>query len=92
MKTKLKIALFLLVLGCMGLSIQPVKAQCAACAAAVATNQKSGDHTTNGLNNGILFLLAAPYLAVAAVGFVWYKKYRRKNVNLLLRDEKLHLN
>ena len=89
---KLKVVLAVLVFGLVFLSTQPVKAQCAACAAAVATNQKSGDHTTNGLNNGILFLLAAPYLAVAAVGFVWYKKYRRKNVNLLLRDEKLHLN
>ena len=76
----------------MIVNIQPVKAQCAACAAAVSTNQKNGYHTTNGLNNGILFLLAAPYLAAAAVGFVWYKKYRRKNVNLVLRDEKLHLN
>jgi hypothetical protein len=36
--------------------------------------------------------LAAPYLAAAAAGFLWYKKYRRKNVNIAIRDEKLHLN
>lgn len=92
MKTGLKTALFILVFGLMLFSIKPVSAQCAQCAATVATNAKSGDTTANGLNKGILYLLAAPYLAVALVGFVWYKKYRRKNVSLNMRDEKLHLN
>lgn len=73
-------------------SIKTVKAQCAMCATTVETNAKSGAKTTNGLNHGIMFLLAAPYLAVGAVGYIWYKKYRRKNINLHMRDEKLHLN
>lgn len=92
MRSSLKIALFILVFGLTIFSIQPVKAQCAQCAATVATNKKSGSITANGLNNGILYLLAAPYLAVAVVGFVWYKKYRRKNITLDIRNEKLHLN
>jgi hypothetical protein len=92
MKTGLKTALFILVFGLMLFSIKQASAQCAQCAATVATNAKSGDTTANGLNKGILYLLAAPYLAVALVGFVWYKKYRRKNVSLNMRDEKLHLN
>jgi len=53
---------------------------------------KSGDTTARGLNKGIIFLLAAPYLAAAAVGLIWYKKYRRKNVNIDMHDEKLNLN
>jgi hypothetical protein len=92
MKTSLKTALFLIMFGLMVISIKPARAQCAQCAATVESNAKSGDTTANGLNKGILFLLAAPYLAVAAVGFLWYKKYRRKNVNIDIRDEKLHLN
>jgi UPF0716 family protein affecting phage T7 exclusion len=92
MKISLKIALFLIVFSSIILSIKPVKAQCAQCAATIESNAKSGDKTANGLNKGILFLLAAPYLAVAAVGLVWYKKYRRKNVNINMRNEKLHLN
>jgi hypothetical protein len=78
--------------GFMIFSVGHVKAQCAMCTTAVESNNKSGSTTTKGLNNGIIYLLAAPYLAVAAVGIIWYKKYRRKNVNLNMRNEKLNLN
>jgi len=44
------------------------------------------------LNNGILFLLAAPYLIAGLGGFIWYRNYRRKNVNLDIPTEKLNLN
>jgi hypothetical protein len=92
MKTSLKTALFLIVFGLMVVSTIPVKAQCAQCAATVETNTKNGGNAARGLNKGIIFLLGAPYLAVAAVGLIWYKKYRRKNVDMNIRDEKLHLN
>jgi uncharacterized membrane protein len=32
-----------------------------------------------GLNDGILFLLVIPYLAAAGLGYLWYKKYRKKS-------------
>jgi hypothetical protein len=92
MKKSLKTALILMAFGLMFFCVRSVKAQCAQCAATVASNAKSGDTTANGLNKGILFLLAAPYLAVTVVGYVWYKKYRRKNVNIDIPNEKLHLN
>lgn len=92
MRKRIKIFLLFIVFGLTILYVKPVKAQCAACAAAVASNAKSGDTTVNGLNKGILFLLAAPYIAVGAVGYIWYKKYRRKNVNINIRSEKLNLN
>ncbi|MDB5086942.1 MAG: hypothetical protein JWR09_936 [Mucilaginibacter sp.] len=92
MKTSLKTALFLIVFGLMVVSTIPVKAQCSQCAAQVETNSKNGGNAAKGLNKGIMFLLGAPYFAVAAVGLIWYKKYRRKNVDINMRDEKLHLN
>ncbi|MCS3734721.1 hypothetical protein [Mucilaginibacter dorajii] len=92
MKRISKIVLFVMALGLMMAVRQPVKAQCAQCAATVETNTKEGGNAAKGLNKGILFLLGAPYLAVAAGGYVWYKNYRRKNVNLNMRDEKLNLN
>ncbi|AYL98768.1 hypothetical protein [Mucilaginibacter celer] len=92
MKNGFKIILFVLAFGLMLIARQPADAQCAQCAAQVETNAQSGSSKTRGLNNGILFLLAAPYLAVAVCGYVWYKKYRRKDVKLDIRSEKLHLN
>ena len=67
-------------------------AQCAMCTTTVETNAKNGGSISKGLNNGVFVLLSAPYLAVAIVGFVWYRKYRRKNVSLKMGGEKLHLN
>jgi hypothetical protein len=84
--------LVLIAFGLMTFGAVKVKAQCAMCTAQVESNNKSGAKTTRGLNNGVLYLLSAPYLAAAALGFIWYKKYRRKNVNLEVPREKLNLN
>jgi len=37
-------------------------------------------------------MVLAPYIAVAVIGYIWYKKYRRKDIVLEMRDERLHLN
>ena len=92
MKKGLKILLIVAAFGLLLLTREPVTAQCSQCAANVATNRASGSSTADGLNHGIMYLLAAPYIAIGVLGFVWYKKYRRKNIDLNMRDEKLHLN
>ncbi|MFD0794699.1 hypothetical protein ACFQZX_13815 [Mucilaginibacter litoreus] len=92
MKKQLRFLFFFLALGLTITTVVPAKAQCAMCTATVESNSESGASATNGLNNGIMYLLAAPYLAVAVLGFIWYKKYRRKNVELNMRQEKLNLN
>ena len=92
MKQGFKVILFVLALGLMLIAREPVKAQCAQCAATVETNAQSGSSKTRGLNNGILFLLGAPYFAVALGGYIWYKKHRRNDVKLEMRGEKLNLN
>ena len=92
MKASVKTLIFSIMFCLSIISVKPVKAQCAQCAATVASNSSNGGSAAKGLNNGILFLLAAPYLVVAAGGYIWYRNYRRKNVNLDVRDEKLNLN
>ena len=92
MAKALKFVVILFVVGVLAGSVQTVNAQCAMCTVAVESNAKSGATATKGLNNGIMYLLAAPYLAIGVVGFVWYKKYRRKNIPIQMRGEKLHLN
>ncbi|MBM3921092.1 MAG: hypothetical protein FJ347_07705 [Sphingomonadales bacterium] len=53
-------------------------AQCPMCKTALKSNQtnKKGATVGNGINKGILFLLATPYLLVGAAGFAWYN-YRK---------------
>jgi len=92
MNKGLKILLFVAAFGLLLFSHPSVKAQCAQCAANVATNKANGGETANGLNHGIMYLLFAPYIAVGIVGFVWYKKYRRKNVEINIPNERLNLN
>lgn len=92
MKRSLKTVLFLIAFGLMVISTIPVKAQCAQCAATVETNTKNGGSLAKGLNSGIMFLMVAPYLIVGVGGFIWYRKYRRKEVNIDVRNEKLNLN
>jgi hypothetical protein len=67
-------------------------AQCAMCALNAENSVKNGNTQGTGLNSGIMYLLAAPYLAIAGVGLVWYKKYKRKNIPLRMKEEKINLN
>ncbi|QXV65665.1 hypothetical protein INP83_00780 [Mucilaginibacter sp. 21P] len=93
MKKKLKFLFVLFVFGLMITSTVPVRAQCAMCTATVETNSENGGAQAKGLNKGIMYLLAAPYLAIGVLGFIWYKKYRRKNVDLTnMPNQKLNLN
>lgn len=57
----------------------PVAAQCSMCTLNAENSTQNGQTQGRGLNNGILFLLAMPYLAVAGIGILWYTKYRKKN-------------
>jgi hypothetical protein len=61
------------------LALQNAVAQCAMCKATVETNLNSGDvgSATEKLNAGILYLFAAPYLAIAVVGYLWYKNSKK---------------
>jgi len=87
-----KFFLSILALGLLVFACVDANAQCAMCSATVETNNANGGNATGGLNSGIMYLLAAPYLAVAIVGYIWYKKYRKKNIPMEMRQEKLHLN
>ena len=67
-------------------------AQCSMCQATIESNLKAGGTTGSGLNGGIMYLLAAPYLMVLGIAFLWYKKYRKKDVEMDMKAEKINLN
>lgn len=57
-----------------------VAAQCPMCKASAESSLKEGASFALGLNKGILYLLAMPYLLFTIIFFMWYKNYRRKVV------------
>ena len=55
------------------------QAQCPMCRGAVEGALKEEGNTKGiGLNKGILYLLATPYLAVAIVGGAWFYNKKKK--------------
>ena len=52
-------------------------AQCAMCKSVVESNRDGGSSIGSGLNDGILYLMAMPYLALAIVTFVWVRYNKR---------------
>jgi phosphatidylglycerophosphatase A len=53
-------------------------AQCAMCRAAL---ESEGNETKNeALNDGIVYLMAIPYVLVGVIGFVVYRMFRKKKL------------
>nr|WP_046755145.1 hypothetical protein [Kordia jejudonensis] len=58
------------------LSVIPLEAQCAMCRAVLES--ESDPSQAKGINNGIVYLMAIPYILVATLGFFIYKTYNKK--------------
>ena len=60
-------------------------AQCAMCKAAVESNLESGGMKGAGLNDGILYLMAMPYMAmlIFAIAFYYNKKTNNASRKIL---------
>lgn len=54
-------------------------AQCPMCKLSAESNLKYGGTEGKGLNTGILYLFAAPYLLIGLVGYVYWKKVKNKD-------------
>jgi hypothetical protein len=64
-----------------------VWAQCAMCRTQLENNFSNGDPGIGlGINTGILYLLAMPYLAVALIGYFWYKSSKHGGHKSVRRD------
>lgn len=71
---KILIFIFMIVAG-----ISQSLAQCPMCKSAVESNLKDGESSVGlGLNDGILYLLAMPYILVGVVGYMWYKRHKAR--------------
>ena len=82
---------FILIIGIFVIN-QPLSAQCPMCKSSVESSLKDGSSKAGaGLNNGILYLLAAPYLLCTILGVIWYRNYRRKP-EIEINDTKITMN
>lgn len=84
MGTKIKKLASLLVLSLTLLMTTPytVDAQCPMCRMSAESNLKNGGEAGKGLNNGILYMLATPYLLIGGIAYVWYRNRRKEDEEL----------
>lgn len=58
-------------------------AQCAMCRTTIESTISNGrSNIATGLNTGILYLLTAPYLAVAVIAFLWFRQSKKYKKNV----------
>jgi len=57
-----------------------VWAQCAMCKATVNENVVTGKGKGQGLNTGILYLMAFPYIIGGVIAYYYYKAYKKKKM------------
>lgn len=55
--------------------------QCAMCKAVAESDFQSGGTAAQGVNDGIIYLMIAPYLLLGGVGYFIYRHYKRTNLN-----------
>lgn len=73
-----KIAALLIVALLFILSYDVLAQGCPMCKTSLEEARKNGSQVGNTLNNGILYLLALPYLVVSVFGVIWYRNYKAK--------------
>lgn len=59
---------------CMAFYSPLAKAQCSVC---TKTASQMGEKPAKGLNQGILYLMFAPFAIVGVVGYQWWKNNKR---------------
>ena len=60
-----------------------LNAQCAMCKAVVETNLETGYTKGMGLNSGILYLMAFPYIAATIFAILFFLQKKKTNSSLL---------
>ncbi len=70
--------LFLVIIVLIALFVPDAYAQCPMCRSAAEANVKLGGTAAKGLNTGILYLFALPYLVVGLIGVLWWRSVKKK--------------
>lgn len=73
---------FLLILLLISVASELLAQGCPMCKTSLEEARKNGSQVGNTLNNGILYLLAIPYLVATAFGIIWYRAHKAKKSQL----------
>ncbi len=57
-----------------------VYSQCAMCKAVVESDLAAGGTVGKGINEGILYLMAIPYILMGTVGYFIYRHYKKNQL------------
>jgi len=73
----------------MIISTLPADAQCAMCRATGESNLAAGGTAGKGLNGGILYMLATPYVIIGTLAFIWWRNKRKKSEQEMMMDREV---
>lgn len=81
-----KIFLFILSVCVFTLINLDANAQCAMCKASIESSDKMKAYT-EGINKGILYMAAVPYIMIGSIAYIWYRSYRKFKDNQKLKQD-----
>jgi len=61
-----------------GTASNTASAQCAMCTINAEQGVKNGNTQAKGINSGVIYLMVIPYILIAGLGVLWYKRYRKQ--------------
>lgn len=77
MKKQLSSLIFIISLLFLSFIAIDALAQCPMCKIAAESNLLNGGSKGQGLNVGILYMLAIPYILMFGLGFIWWRRNGR---------------
>lgn len=80
-KTSSLLIVLFIVLIAMLLPTSEILAQCPMCRMSAESNLANGGSAAKGLNNGILYIFAFPYVLVSILGYLWWRNNKKAKEN-----------
>jgi len=82
-----KVLFFLFVFAVVSLDLS---AQCSMCRFAAESSYAGGSDIGKGLNNGIVYIMGLPYIILATLGFVFFRKQVKEFLSSLFSRANLN--
>ena len=92
MKKNIVFSVILVLLAFLLIDLPEAVAQCPMCRMSAESNLQNGGSAGKGLNNGILYMLATPYVLIGLIGYMWWRNRKRDNEQQPIEQESGSLN